>query len=265
MSATSQGPGWWLASDGRWYPPGPEPPGPAPRAPVAEVPATSGSAPAVPTPAAPQAQAEVGAQLGPVAPDGALAQDGAAPRPRTPWELIEGVAAVLLVAAVLRFAGAIIATGIWGTPPAATRGQRLGLMLQSAFEFADGQGVLLLLAVLGLLWWQAEKWSERRWIVQQHYTAPGAATEVAGHLARTRRLLRCTGLLFALSALGGVALIAGVVFEYIGLGPWRTQWYHIAGSGSLEAAYVLVSVAGLVAVRHLLVGLRAPTQRTVPI
>jgi len=181
---------------------------------------------------------------------------------RTAWELAEGVAAALLVAAVLRFAGAVVATVIGGYPPAPTHGQKLGLLLQSAFEYADGQGVLLLLAVLGLLWWQAAKWSERRWIVEHHYDAPGAAAEVAGHLSRTRRLLRCTGLLFTLGALGGVALIAGLVFEYIGLGPWRTQWYHIAGSGTLEAAYILASVAGLIAVRRLLVGLRAPFPAT---
>jgi len=184
---------------------------------------------------------------------------------RTAWELAEGVAAALLVAAVLRFTGAVVATVIGGYPPAPTHGQKLGLLLQSAFEYADGQGVLLLLAVLGLLWWQTAKWSERRWIVEHHYDAPAAAAEVAGHLSRTRRLLRCTGLLFTLGALGGIALIAGLVFEYIGLGPWRMQWYHIAGAGTLEAAYILASVAGLIAVRRLLVGLRAPSPAAAPV
>ena len=33
MSEVSQGPGWWLASDGRWYPPG-QTPGPSPWPPV---------------------------------------------------------------------------------------------------------------------------------------------------------------------------------------------------------------------------------------
>lgn len=27
MSDQSQGPGWWMASDGKWYPPAPAPPG----------------------------------------------------------------------------------------------------------------------------------------------------------------------------------------------------------------------------------------------
>lgn len=42
MSDTSQGPGWWLASDGKWYPPQAPPPPPTP----SQVPAPS----AVPTP-----------------------------------------------------------------------------------------------------------------------------------------------------------------------------------------------------------------------
>ena len=45
MSDTSQGPGWWIASDGKWYSPeqkpGPATPEPAPvAAPVASTPAT---------------------------------------------------------------------------------------------------------------------------------------------------------------------------------------------------------------------------------
>lgn len=35
MSDTPQGPGWWLASDGKWYPPQPTAPPPAPTAPIA--------------------------------------------------------------------------------------------------------------------------------------------------------------------------------------------------------------------------------------
>ena len=39
MSDTSEGPGWWLASDGKWYPPEsnlPSPPAAVPMAPVAQ-------------------------------------------------------------------------------------------------------------------------------------------------------------------------------------------------------------------------------------
>lgn len=36
MSEASQGPGWWLASDGKWYPPESQPAPPAPPAPPAK-------------------------------------------------------------------------------------------------------------------------------------------------------------------------------------------------------------------------------------
>lgn len=42
MSDQSGGPGWWLASDGRWYPPAPVPP--VPQAPV-QPPAVSAKGP----------------------------------------------------------------------------------------------------------------------------------------------------------------------------------------------------------------------------
>lgn len=51
MSDTSQGPGWWLASDGRWYPPEAwtGPPGP----PGSVAYPTYGSGPGLPTPTLP--------------------------------------------------------------------------------------------------------------------------------------------------------------------------------------------------------------------
>lgn len=49
MSDTSQGPGWWLASDGKWYPPelwtGPPVAGPGPGAPQSTTPANQAQAP----------------------------------------------------------------------------------------------------------------------------------------------------------------------------------------------------------------------------
>jgi type II secretory pathway pseudopilin PulG len=58
MSDASQGPGWWLASDGKWYPPEPVAPKPAPPPPISPPPPATGPPmspppPAVPPPAAP--------------------------------------------------------------------------------------------------------------------------------------------------------------------------------------------------------------------
>ncbi len=49
MSDTSQGPGWWLASDGKWYPPESAPQAPAPpQAPASPVPGPVATAPVAP-------------------------------------------------------------------------------------------------------------------------------------------------------------------------------------------------------------------------
>lgn len=69
MSDSSQGPGWWIASDGKWYPPeSATPPPPAPPAPpAAPVPPTPSAppsptaAPIPPAPAYPSAPAAPGA------------------------------------------------------------------------------------------------------------------------------------------------------------------------------------------------------------
>lgn len=50
MSDTSQGPGWWQASDGKWYPPEQAPPA-APTAPSTAAPGQAFGAPAGPPPA----------------------------------------------------------------------------------------------------------------------------------------------------------------------------------------------------------------------
>src|ERR1035438_7535311 len=44
MSDTAQGPGWWLASDGKWYPPQPEVAPPPPLAPIPPTPIVLGAA-----------------------------------------------------------------------------------------------------------------------------------------------------------------------------------------------------------------------------
>ena len=77
MSDTSQGDGWWLASDGKWYPPEATP---GPAAPPSLPP------PIVPSPTVPP----------PVAPSG-----GSAPLWKRPWFVILGVVIVVLVIAAI--------------------------------------------------------------------------------------------------------------------------------------------------------------------
>lgn len=63
MSDTSQGPGWWLASDGKWYPPqsAPTPTPPPPPPPAGPVPPPGSGAIPPPPPAWPSGTAQPGA------------------------------------------------------------------------------------------------------------------------------------------------------------------------------------------------------------
>ena len=101
MSDTSQGPGWWLASDGKWYPPEAAPPPPPPPSPLGGH--EPGNSLAVPPPdTAPRGQPEP--------------QSGAAPQPvsRRGWtgwriaSLVVGSLAFLISLALL--AGGGVAT-----------------------------------------------------------------------------------------------------------------------------------------------------------
>ena len=121
MSDTSQGPGWWLASDGRWYPPEqapaamPAPPqqqfaAPQAAAPTLTAPRTAAyapTAPAYPHPQAGQYQMPPGY--------------GRAPKKRRRWPWVVLGVVVLLVAAV-----AIAGTAEEEAPTSAPTGAEAG-------------------------------------------------------------------------------------------------------------------------------------------
>ena len=91
MSDTSQGPGWWLASDGRWYPPEAVP-GPLPQASETQSPLAPGgsvpaaipaSGPSVP-PGVPEYGFQPGADIGAPPSDASVAGAPWGPPPGTP-------------------------------------------------------------------------------------------------------------------------------------------------------------------------------------
>lgn len=79
MSDASQGPGWWMASDGKWYPPQGQPPALSPGAPPAP--------PVYPPPAAPGYQAPPAYAAAPPA--------GVPNAPEALWSLILGIVSLV--------------------------------------------------------------------------------------------------------------------------------------------------------------------------
>ena len=93
MSSASQGPGWWQASDGNWYPP-------EQRAGYAAPPPPASSQPSYPPPAAAPYPAPGGQYPAPGGPNFGNAQaafaSGVAKIPRAGWIVVGGLIAALI-------------------------------------------------------------------------------------------------------------------------------------------------------------------------
>jgi hypothetical protein len=192
-------PGWWQASDGRWYPP--EAASPAP--PEADWPGHTASV------------------------------EGAYPASSfsTPWGLGEILVLVLLIGSSLRLAGALVGAAIgWNALSNSTHGQQLGNALIWAGDFADGQGILLLLVSFALISWNVQ----RPWPIQ----APSS------EVTRTRRLLVWLASLFIVSVVGAAVYAVGNAFFYAGVGTTHEVWQHFVGTGAFYFAYGLIALGG---------------------
>jgi hypothetical protein len=131
---------------------------------------------------------------------------------------------VLLVACTVRLMAAVVGGIISFTRvPHETYGTQVGDTLITAGGFADGQGVLLLLAALGLFWWQKDNMTE----------------------ARRRLALLWLAILFGISAIGAVVTGIGIIFYYSGAGNARYTWHHIVASGGFSLTYAIIALGGV--------------------
>jgi len=162
--------------------------------------------------------------------------DGEVPaRSSDRWSVDEVLAVVLLVAATLRIVAAIAAQfPFYSLVSNESTTQRIGYVLVGA-DFADGQGVLLLLFIMGLVWWASTRRSER----------PEAAVEEADlHRHRAHR------------AVGAMTVIAGTFLYYGAATPVDEGFAngssestvtlaHVIGTGGFEVAYLIAAMGGL--------------------
>src|SRR5579863_7425155 len=103
MSEVSGGPGWWIASDGKWYPPHLHPDYQPPAAPPPQPPAAPAQPPGTPPQPSPTPQPTgFGAMQAPGQPGAPWTETRAPTRfPRRPLFIGLGVAAVVLVVIIL--------------------------------------------------------------------------------------------------------------------------------------------------------------------
>ena len=175
--------------------------------------------------------------------------DGEVPaRSSDRWSVDEVLAVVLLVAATLRIVAAIAAQfPFYSLVSNESTTQRIGYVLVGA-DFADGQGVLLLLFIMGLAWWASTRRSER----------PEAAVveEADLHRHRAHRALTWLWVLFGVTAVGAMTVIAGTFLYYGAATPVDEGFAngssestvtlaHVIGTGGFEVAYLIAAMGGL--------------------
>jgi energy-coupling factor transporter transmembrane protein EcfT len=168
----------------------------------------------------------------------------ATPLPR--WDVPEMAAAAVLVGIAVVIAGGVaagVAVGAAqiGIPPGAA--QTVGEDLQVAAQWADLVVAIVLLALSGLCWWQAESWVDAI-----------SGGEVEGedgwaheHLRRVRALTLGTQIELVLTGIGAVASFVGAVVFDASFPSGSDAWTRdIFPGANLLAVLVVVTVGVLV-------------------
>jgi hypothetical protein len=166
---------------------------------------------------------------------------------RTDWEIQEVVATALLIAVALVAVGAV-AAGIDANAEGSfqpTRDAVAQALLQSTL-WASVTTVFLLVAALGLVWWQVDGWSEAL-----EGTGADGVEEARLHLRRNRALAKWAGVSLAVTSLAaiGTLVAVGLEDEPVNVSMRLQQWFSYGGG--VIAALVLAA-AGIVAVTRVL-------------
>jgi hypothetical protein len=180
---------------------------------------------------------------------------------RVPRELAEVLAIVLLAATSLRAAVSVasgLVNAIGSVPsPSFPESQIVGTGFRWAADFGDAEGVLLILAVVGLLWWLTITWTSRLQSVAAASNDPGHrpwlspwVANALAHVRRVRRLLNWAALMATLTSVASLAYIVSVALlsEHQAA---HVRWTHYVGSGGFQVAYAMVGAGAYVVTRRL--------------
>jgi hypothetical protein len=168
-------------------------------------------------------------------------------RTRTDWEIQEVLATALLLAVALVAVGAV-ASGIDANAEGSfqpTRDAVAQALLQSTL-WAGVTTVFLLVAALGLVWWQVDGWSEAL-----GDAGTDDAEEARLHLRRNRVLAKWAGVSLAVTSLAAIGTLVaiGLQDEPVSVSMRLQQWFSYGGG--VIAALVLAA-AGIFAVTRVL-------------
>jgi len=150
---------------------------------------------------------------------------------------------ILIAAGIVVIGG--LATGVAatiGTPstygPPAT--QLTGTFVEAGSEWVGPLFVLLLLAVLGLCWWQVETWGEETEDAENERTA-----EAVRHLCRAHDIVLWAQVGFGLSIAGAIAFFVGTLLVSTQSPAVALVWSRAIYSGAITIGAIVMAVVGL--------------------
>jgi hypothetical protein len=167
-------------------------------------------------------------------------------RIRTPWEIQEWAALALLSAiAIVVIAG--VSSGVVGDTGLNQTSASISEVLLDATRWAGFDVAFLVLAALGLIWWQVDGWAEALDDDgvdndPDHPDDPDEERvfeEAVRHIGRNRALATWAGVLLLLTSMAAVGLMVGVVTEPSPPSPsmdWQ-QW--LSAGGNLLSTLIL--------------------------
>lgn len=172
-----------------------------------------------------------------------------ADEPRVDWEVPEVAAAAVVVAVGLLVLGGL-ATGIAaaaGAPGLLGPGSGAavaGTSIQDGAEWAGPLLAMVLLGVVGLCWWQVDRWSGAPDDVD--------AAEVAGHVLRSQRIARWATGALVLTLAGSIAHFAGYLLANTTVGNHSSfVWSHDIYEAASVLAVAVVASGGIWAAMRL--------------
>lgn len=160
------------------------------------------------------------------------------------WAVDEILALILLLATTIRIVLSVAAqvnfdSVTQGEPMA----QRIGYLLIGA-DFGDGNGVLLLLFTMGLIWWGSTRRLENPALDPE---------EGVWRRVRARKLLTWLSILLVITAIGTLTIVVGEYLYHSGLDSEAAiqaqggshTFAHVFNVSGFEGAYLLAALGGL--------------------
>jgi hypothetical protein len=178
-------------------------------------------------------------------------------RIRTPWEIQEWAALALLSAiAIVIIAG--VASGVVGDTGLNQTSASISEVLLDATRWAGFDVAFLVLAALGLIWWQVDGWAEA---LDDDRVGGGdddpgdpdderVFEEAVRHIGRNRTLATWAGGLLLVTSMAAVGLMVGVVRELSPPSPSMNWQQWISAGGNLLSTLTLAALGGY-AVAHI--------------